>query len=103
MRLTPAHAGQLSRLAAGGSLAKSRVSEALLPLLQEAGVVRLEQAGSSYRVRGIPGKLEAFVEHRWGIRDLKSFAQATPENRSRGLLAEIAGDSKAPPNRPPET
>jgi hypothetical protein len=95
MRLTPAHAGQLARLAAGGSLPKSRLSKELLPTLQNADVVQLEPSGSSYLVRGIPGKLEKFVEHHWGIRDLKRFAQATPDNRSRESLAEIAGDSKA--------
>ena len=88
MRLTPAHAGQLVRLAAGGSLPKSRVSKALLPILQKADVVRLEPSGASYLVRGIPGKLEEFVEHYWGIRDLKSFAQAKPDNRSRGSQIE---------------
>jgi hypothetical protein len=100
MRLTPAHAAQLARLAAGGSLQKSSLSKTLLPVLQEAGVVRLEKAGSSYRVRGIPGELEKFVQHHWGIRDLKNYAQATPEKRSRGSLAEIAGDSKALPTHP---
>jgi hypothetical protein len=100
MRLTPAHAVQLARLAAGGSLPKSRLSKVLLPTLQTADVVRLEQSGSSYLVRGIPGKLEQFVEHRWGIRDLKSFAQANPVTRSRESLSEIAGDSKALRNHP---
>ncbi len=100
MRLTPAHAGQLLRLAAGGSLPKSRLSKALLPILQNADVVRLEPSGASYLVRGIPGKLEEFVEHYWGIRDLKSFARATPDNRSREVLSEIAGDSKALRNYP---
>jgi hypothetical protein len=68
--------------------------------LQKADVVRLEPSGSSYLVRGIPGKLKEFVEHHWGIRDLKRFAQATPDNRSRESLAEIAGDSKALRNAP---
>jgi len=31
---------------------------------------------------------------------LARYAEATPDNRSRGVLTEIAGDSKALPNRP---
>jgi len=100
MRLTPAHARQLARLAAGGSLPKSSLSKSLLPILQKADVVRLEPSGSSYLVRGIPGKLEQFVEHYWSVRDLEGFARATPDNRSRESLAEIAGDSKALRNHP---
>ena len=100
MRLTPAQAGQLAHLADGGSLPRGRVAKALLPLLENAGVVRMEPSGSSYLVRGVPGKIEAFAEHRWGIRDLRRFALASPENRSRESLAEIAGDSKALPNQP---
>jgi hypothetical protein len=76
------------------------MSKALLVPLQQADAVRLEKSGSSYVVRGIPGKLASFVEHRWGVRDLARYAQANPTNRSRGLLADIAGDSKALPNRP---
>jgi hypothetical protein len=68
--------------------------------LQQASVVRLEKSGSSYVVRGVPGKLASFVEHRWGIRDLARFAQATPDNRSRGLLVDVAGNTKALPSRP---
>ena len=100
MRLTPAQAGQLAHLAEGGSLPRGRVAKALLPLLENAGVVRMEPSGSSYLVRGVPGKIEAFAEHRWGIRDLRRLSLASPENRSRELLAEIAGDSKALPNQP---
>lgn len=100
MRLRPAQAGQLAHLAEGGSLPRSRVAKALLPLLENAGVVRMEKSGSSYLVRGVPGKIEAFAEHHRGIRDLRRFALASPENRSRESLAEIAGDSKALPNQP---
>ena len=100
MRLTCAQAGKLARLDAGESLPRSQLSKDLLFALQKADVVRLENSGSSYVVRGLPGKLASFVEHHWGVRDLVRYAQANPKNRSRGLLAEIAGDSKALPNRP---
>ena len=60
----------------------------------------MEKSGSSYLVRGLPGKIESFAEHHWGIRDLHRFALASPEDRSRESLAEIAGDSKALPNHP---
>jgi hypothetical protein len=100
MRLTRAQAGLLAHLAEGGSLPRSRIAKTLLPILQEAHVVRLERSGSSYLVRGRPDKIAAFAEHRWGIRDLRSFAAASPENRSRESIAEIAGDSKALPNHP---
>lgn len=102
MRLSTAQAAQLERLADGGSLPKSRISKELLLPLQEAGVVRLEKSGSSYLVRGIPGKLRSFAEHHWGIRDLGRYAASTPDNRSRASLAQIAGDSKALSNRPME-
>ncbi|MEO7932004.1 MAG: hypothetical protein ABIT76_02490 [Chthoniobacterales bacterium] len=100
MRLTTAQAAQLAHLAKGGSLQRSRVAKALLPLLENAGVVRTEKSGSSSLMRGVPGKIEAFAEHYWGIRDLSRFALATPGNRSRESLAEIAGDSKALPSNP---
>jgi hypothetical protein len=100
MRLTCAQAAKLVRLDAGESLPRSQLSKDLLYALQKADVVRLEKSGSSYVVRGIPGKLASFAEHHWGVRDLARYAQASPTNRSRGLLADIAGDSKALPNRP---
>ena len=100
MRLTPAQAGQLAHLADGGSLPRSRVAKTLLPVLENAGVVRMEKSGSSYPVRGLPGKIEILAESLWGVRDLRRLALATPENRSRELLAEIAGDSKSLSNHP---
>ncbi len=100
MRLTCAQAAKLVRLDAGESLPRSQLSKGLLYTLQKADVVRMEKSGSSYVVRGIPGKLASFVEHHWGVRDLARYAQANPTNRSRELLADIAGDSKALPNRP---
>lgn len=90
----------LVKLDAGESLPKSQLSKSLLAPLQHAGVVRLEKSGSSYVVRGIPGKLAELAAHRWGIRDLVRYAQTSPENRSRSLLLDVAGDSKALPNRP---
>lgn len=100
MRLSPAQAAKLARLAVGESLPRSQLSKAVLVPLQEAHVVRLERSGSSYVVRGIPGKLARFVELHWGIRDLTQFAEATPENRNRAILADLAGDSKALPTAP---
>jgi len=100
MRLSCAQAAKLVRLEAGESLPRSQVPKALLAPLQQADVVRLEKSGSSYVVRGLPGKLASFVEHHWGIRDLARYAQATTDNRSREVLADIAGDSKALPNQP---
>jgi hypothetical protein len=100
MRLIPAQAAQLLQLAEGRSLPRSRISRSLLPLLEKAGVIRNEKSGSSYLVRGIPGKIETLAEHTWGIRDLRRFAQAIPRERSRESLAETAGDSKALPNQP---
>jgi hypothetical protein len=100
MRLSRAQAAKLARLAVGESVGKSQIPKALLVPLQEAHAVRLEKSGSSYVVRGIPGKLASFVEHQWGIRDLVQFAEATPKNRSRAMLTNIAGDSKALPTSP---
>ncbi|MGD1085132.1 MAG: hypothetical protein ABSA47_10335 [Verrucomicrobiota bacterium] len=98
--MSPSQAAKLARLAVGESLPKSLLSKTVLAPLQEAHAVRLEQSGSSYVVRGIPGKLARFVEHHWGIRDLTQFAEATPENRNRAMLTDLAGDSKALPTRP---
>ncbi len=100
MRLTCSQAAKLVRLNAGESLPKSELSASLLVLLQKADVILLEKSGSSYVVRGIPGKLASFVEHHWGIRDLRRYAQATPESRSREMLTDVAGDSKALPHQP---
>ena len=100
MRLSPAQAAKLARLAAGESLPKSQIPKVLLLPLQAGHAVRLEKSGSSYVVRGIPGKLADFVEHHWGIRDLDQFAEVTTENRNRAMLTEIAGDSKALPTSP---
>jgi len=102
MRLTPAHAAKLARLDNGESLPRSQIPKVLLHPLQEAGVVRLIRSGSSYVVRGVPDALARFVEHHWGVQDLSRYAEAAPEKRSRELLSEIAGDSKALPNRPLE-
>lgn len=95
MRLSPAQAANLARLALGESLPRSQLSKSILQPLQVAQVVRLEPSGSSYVVRGIPGKLAQFVEHHWGVSDLKQFAEATPDNRDRATLVTIGGDSKA--------
>lgn len=100
MRLTSAQAARLVRLNAGESLPRSELSKPLLTALQNADVVRLEKSGASYVVRGIPGKVESFAERQWGVRDLLRYAQATPDSRSRELLADIAGDSKALPHQP---
>lgn len=100
MRLTCAQAAKLVRLNAGESLPRSELSKAVLGPLQRAGAVRLERSGPSYVVRGLPGKLASFVEQHWGIRDLERYAQATPDQRSRELLADVAGDSKALPHQP---
>jgi hypothetical protein len=102
MRLTPAQSALLARLALGESFPKSRLSKALLRPLQKAGVVRLEPSGSSYVVRGLPGKLATFAEHEWGITNLAKFADEKPDKRTRESLAELAGDSKALPSRPLE-
>ncbi len=99
-RLSCAQAAKLVRLEAGESLPRSQLPKSLLQPLQQGGVVLLEKSGSSYVVRGLPGKLAGFVAQHWGIRDLARYAQAAPDNRSRGVLADIAGDSKALPNRP---
>lgn len=103
MRLTNlscAQAANLVRLNAGESLPRSSLPKGVLQPLQGAGVVQLEKSGSSYVVRGVPGKLVDFVAQHWGIRDLIRYSQASPDNRSRASLSEIAGDSKALPNRP---
>lgn len=100
MRLTPIQAKKLAHLADGRSLPRSELAERLRAPLLEAGAIRLERSGSSARVRGVPGRLEAYVEREWGIRDLHGLAEAAPEKRSRSLMAEVAGDSKALPNRP---
>lgn len=100
MRLSPAQAAKLARLAVGESLPKSQLPKTVLQSLQVAQVVRLEPSGSSYIVRGIPGKLAQFVERHWGIRDLTLFAEATPGNRNRAMLADVGGDSKALPTNP---
>jgi len=103
MRLTSlsfAQAANLVRLNAGESLPRSLLPKGILQPLQGAGVIQLEKSGSSYVVRGVPGKLADFVAQHWGIRDLVRYAEASPDNRTRASLSEIAGDSKALPNRP---
>jgi hypothetical protein len=100
MRLTCAQAAKLVRLNAGESLPRSHLNKALLAILQQGDVVRLEKSGSSYVVRGLPGKLASFIEQKLGVRDLKVYAEATPDNRSREVMAKVAGDSKALPSQP---
>jgi hypothetical protein len=103
MRLTKlscAQAANLVRLNAGESLPRSVMPKSVLVPLQGAGVVQSEKSGSSYVVRGVPGKLADFVAQHWGIRDLVRYSQASPGNRTRASLSEIAGDSKALPSRP---
>jgi hypothetical protein len=99
-KLSCAQAANLVRLNAGESLPRSQLPKSVLLPLQEAGVVSFEKSASSYVVRGIPGKLAAFVEHHWGVRDLARYASTAPEDRTRELMAEIASDSKALPNQP---
>lgn len=100
MRLTLAQAAMLVRLEAGESLPRSQLAKTVLQPLQQAGVVLLEKSGSSYVVRGVPEKLAAFVSQHWGVRDLARYADATPDVRTRGTLANVAGDTKALPSRP---
>lgn len=85
----------LVRLDAGESIARSSLSRALLHALQASNAVRLERSGSSYVVRGIPGRVAAFAGHECGIRDLPGFAALDPETRTRADLARLAGDTKA--------
>src|SRR5204863_72882 len=98
--LSCAQASKLVRLDAGQSLPRSELPKSILAPLQEGGAVHLEKSGSSYVVRGLPGKLASFVAQHWGIRDLEKYARAVPGARSRAMLADVAGDSKALPNRP---
>jgi len=95
MRLTPKQAGALMRLEAGESIARSTLSRPLLRALQDRNAVRLERSGASYVVRGIPGRIAAFVTRECGIHDLPGFAALDPETRTRADLARIAGDTKA--------
>lgn len=99
-KLTCAQAANLVRLNSGESLPRSLVPKSVLLPLQRAGVVQLEKSGSSYVVRGVPGKLADFVAQHWGIRDLRRYALATPDNRSRASMSEISGNSKTLPIRP---
>jgi hypothetical protein len=99
-KLTCAQAANLVRLNAGESLPRSLIPKSILLPLQGAGVVQLERSGSSYVVRGVPGLLADFVMQHWGVRDLLRYSLATPDNRSRASMSEIAGNSKALPNRP---
>jgi hypothetical protein len=95
MRLTSQQASVLVRLDAGESMARSALSRTLLRALQASNAVRLERSGSSYVVRGIPGRVSAFAGHECGIRDLPGFAALDPETRTRADLARLAGDTKA--------
>ena len=100
MRLSCAKAKKLALLDRGESLPRSQLSKHLMIPLQAGGVLHLEKSGASYVIRGVPGKLAKFVAQKWGIQDLIRYANAEPETRSRELMADIAGDSKALPNRP---
>jgi hypothetical protein len=100
MRLSCAQAAKLLRLNSGQSLPRSQIPKDILALLQGANAVQLEQSGPSHVVRGVPYKVAEFAAQQWGITDLQRYANATPDNRSRELLAEIARDSKALPNQP---
>ena len=95
MRLTSQQASVLVRLDGGESIARSALSRALLRVLQASNAVRLERSGSSFVVRGIPGRVAAFAGHECGIRDLPGFAALDPETRTRADLARLAGDTKA--------
>jgi hypothetical protein len=100
MRLTPAQAAKLAVLSRGESLPKSDIPKRLLLPLRDAHAVRLEKSGSSYVVRGIPGRFDCVVAQIWGIHDLDALATANPENRNRAMLADVAGNSKALPTSP---
>lgn len=100
MRLNCAQAAKLLRLNSGQSLPRSQIPKDILALLQGANAVQLEKSGPSYLVRGVPYKVAEFAAQQWGITDLQRYAEATPDNRSRELLTEIAQDSKALPNQP---
>jgi hypothetical protein len=100
MRLSPAQAARLARLSLGESIPRSEIPKSLLQPLCEAHAVRLEKSGSSYVVRGIPGKLAGVVERLWGVRDLKAFSLASPGKRNRAILTSIASDSKILPTSP---
>jgi hypothetical protein len=95
MRLSPPQAAKLAVLSRGESLPKREIPKKLLLSLREAHAVRLEKSGSSYVVRGIPGRFTRVVEQIWGVRCLDTFATATPETRDRTMLASIAGNTKA--------
>lgn len=57
--------------------------------------MRLKPSGSSYVVRGIPGRVTALAGREWGITDLAAFAALDPTTRTRADLARIVGDTKA--------
>lgn len=99
-QLTCAQAARLVRLNLGEAIPRSEFPKSVLQALQSGGVVQLEKSGSSYLVRGMPGRLAEFATYRWGIRDLERYALAAPDTRSRSLMATLAGDSKALPNGP---
>lgn len=88
------------RLNLGEAFPRSELPKNVLQALQAGGVVQLEKSGSSYLVRGLPGRLAEFAAYHWGIRDLERYARATPDTRSRSMMAALAGDSKALPNGP---
>ncbi len=100
MRIGRAQAERLHRLSLGESVRKSQLPKSLLEALTRGNVVRLEKSGSSYVVRGIPGKIENFVRLTWGIRDLEGFANSPTKDLTRTHLAQVADDSKALNTRP---
>ncbi|HOC54734.1 MAG TPA: hypothetical protein PKI20_03835 [Verrucomicrobiota bacterium] len=99
-QLSCAQAARLVRLNLGEAFPRSELPKNVLQALQAGGVVQLEKSGSSYLVRGLPGRLAEFAAYHWGIRDLERYARATPDTRSRSMMAALAGDSKALPNGP---
>jgi len=99
-QLSCAQAARLVRLNLGEAVPRSEFPKNVLQALQSGGVVQLEKSGSSYLVRGLPGRLAEFAAYHWGIRDLVKYADAIPETRSRSVMAAIASDSKALPNGP---
>jgi hypothetical protein len=99
-KLTCAQAANLVRLNAGESLPRSVIPRNVRLPLESAGVLQMERSGSSYVVRGVPGRLADFVAQHWGIRDLRRYSLATPDNRSRAAISEIAGNSKVLSSRP---
>lgn len=96
MRISPAQATKLFELKRGASLKRSEIQKELRDDLSKRGAIRLQRAGSGYRIYADPIKLSAVLSNHYGIRNLKEYiALREKSERTRAEVTQSTGNSKS--------